>query len=231
MKRTSLRKKGDRSVVLKRQKTSHRIAKPLEPIPIELLLDIFNLSPTLSAWRALLGFKEFALWSLSDEAKQISDVMFTIKTVKADGYETRKGRLLHSLNDEPAFVYRKSYESSYDIIIRWYRNGKTHRLNDLPALIKSHNNRETEYLFAIDGKCHREYDKPARYIISGPYKENEIPEPRSGEDEVFYFKNGYLHRDGGLPAVFRKNGCIKSYEYWSEGKLLKICDVSTVSFL
>jgi len=69
----------------------------------------------------------------------------------------------------------------------WYKNGKLHRDNDLPAAIWK-DGRQAWYK---DGKQHRDNDLPAMINFNGT--------------KVWY-KNGKPHRDNDLPALIAIDG-------------------------
>ena len=78
----------------------------------------------------------------------------------------------------------------------WYKNGRVHRDNDLPAEIY---NNGTQYWFQ-NGLCHRENDLPAIIYLNGTQK---------------WYKNGLRHRDNYLPAIIYSSG---SQEWYKNGK-------------
>ena len=73
----------------------------------------------------------------------------------------------------------------------WYKNGLQHRDNDLPAVIEANG----DLYWYINGKCHRDNDLPAVIYTDGTKK---------------WFKNGLRHRDNDLPAIICTNG----YQFW-----------------
>jgi len=75
----------------------------------------------------------------------------------------------------------------------WYKNGKLHRDNDLPAVIQT-NGIQRWYK---NGQSHRDNDLPA--IIS--------PNGYQG-----WYKHDELHRDNDLPAVIETNGTQEWYK-------------------
>lgn len=99
--------------------------------------------------------------------------------------------LLHSLNDIP---FRELVSES------WYRHGKLHRDNDLPAMIFTDGSCE----WYKDDKLHRDNDMPALIYSTGT---NE------------WYRDGKLHRDNDLPAsIIHANG----YKaYYHDGKRYK----------
>jgi hypothetical protein len=64
----------------------------------------------------------------------------------------------------------------------WFRNGKLHRENDLPAVIHFDGTQK----WYLDGKLHRDNDLPAIMDANG---------------NQAWFQNGELHRDNDLPAI------------------------------
>ena len=82
----------------------------------------------------------------------------------------------------------------------WYKNGKRHRENDLPAIELKNGDK---YWFKND-KRHRENDLPAIEYSNGT---------------KYWYKNGERHRDNDKPAIELKNG----NKFWHKnGKLLKV---------
>jgi hypothetical protein len=145
--------------------------------------------------------------------------------------------LLHSYDDEPAFVSGNRREWYWNGLLhrdgdlpavviegtaeRWYRYGKSHRDGDLPAHIA-----ENYQEWNKDGNIHREGDLPA--IIDGTcsswYKNNRLH--RDGDlpavldvqaDMYMWFKNGLRHRDGYEPAVIKG----LRHEYWEDGVFIR----------
>jgi antitoxin component YwqK of YwqJK toxin-antitoxin module len=107
----------------------------------------------------------------------------------------------------------------------WYKNGKLHRDNDLPAIIyKLFQDEEEQYWFK-NGKLHRDNDLPA--IISsigyqGWYKngeihrDNDLPAVIHQDGHQYWYKNGKLHREHNLPAEISSNG---NQCWYKNGKL------------
>jgi len=95
---------------------------------------------------------------------------------------------LHSLNDKPAVecIHSDTSQCSFFCSKEWYKHGKRHRENDLPALVYpgGHEN------WYWNGKLHRENDKPA-VIINGTKE---------------WYTNGQRHREQDLPAIERDDG-------------------------
>lgn len=138
-----------------------------------------------------------------------------------DGVEWRANGVYHRDGDEPARVFDNGRRE-------WWVNGKLHRDpgaegESKPALITETGNK----LYYKNGISHRDGDKPAVEYANG-YREwwvegqlHRDPGP-DGEDrpacitqdgDLYYYKNGVIHRDGDKPAVissvgqnWRKNG-------------------------
>jgi antitoxin component YwqK of YwqJK toxin-antitoxin module len=79
----------------------------------------------------------------------------------------------------------------------WYKNGKLHRDNDLPALIY----KDGDKLWYKNDKLHRDNDLPSIILING---------------DKFWYKNGNSQRDGDLPAIILSDGS----EYWCKNDKL-----------
>jgi len=102
--------------------------------------------------------------------------------------------------------------TKYEVIIdeydekKWYRNGKTHRDDDLPAVERS-NGYKAWYK---NGKLHRDGDLPAVSWSDGSKS---------------WWKNGNRHRDGDLPAIVQTNG---AKEWWKNNKKHRDGDLPAV---
>jgi len=68
----------------------------------------------------------------------------------------------------------------------WLKDGKRHRLFDLPSYERKNN----LMTWAIDGKRHRDWDLPAFISLNG----------RGGYNSIRWYKNDELHRDTDEPA-------------------------------
>jgi hypothetical protein len=90
----------------------------------------------------------------------------------------------------------------------WYKNGKIHRDNDLPAIVKSSGYRE----WWIEGSQHRDNDLPAIVHPNG--------------DEEWWFNNE-RHRDNDLPAIVRVCGTLMWFRH---GTLHRNNDYPVVMF-
>ena len=78
----------------------------------------------------------------------------------------------------------------------YYKNGKFHRDNDLPAIEYANGGK----IYYKNGKLHRDNGLPAIEYSNGT---------------KHYYKNGKIHRDNGLPAVEYASG---RKEYWYNDK-------------
>lgn len=124
-------------------------------------------------------------------------------------YLDKNCTVLHSFDDNPSCKSRNKSE--------WYRNGKLHRENDLPArLITDDNEQPTLEAYFYNGKFHRENDEPA-YIVTNCYKiwynHGDIQHILWNDGAEKWFKNGLLHREGGLPALIHADGTNEYFEY------------------
>jgi antitoxin component YwqK of YwqJK toxin-antitoxin module len=99
----------------------------------------------------------------------------------------------------------------------WYKNGKLHRDNDLPAIIFS-NGYQGWYK---NGKLHRDNDLPAAISSDGDHywyqngnlhRDNDLPATIYSNGEQCWYKNGERHRDNDLPAVIQINGTQRWYK-------------------
>ena len=98
----------------------------------------------------------------------------------------------------------------------WYKNGKRHRDNDLPAIISS----GTQEWFK-KGKRHRNNDLPAVIYQSGNqcwykngkiHRDNDLPAEIETNGTQRWYKNHNLHRDNDLPAIILADGTQKWYK-------------------
>jgi hypothetical protein len=81
-------------------------------------------------------------------------------------------------------------------IVAHYLDGKLHREGDKPAVIERKQMNE----YWLHGELHREGDKPAVIWANGT---------------VEHYQRGRKHRDGDKPAVIYLNGDV---QYWLHGK-------------
>ena len=95
-------------------------------------------------------------------------------------------------------IHTKYYVKETNYGKFWYRNGKEHRDDDLPAV---ENPNGTKFWWK-NGERHRDGDLPAVVKADGTKS---------------WWKNGLRHRDGDLPAIIWANG---AKEWWKNGKLL-----------
>jgi antitoxin component YwqK of YwqJK toxin-antitoxin module len=75
----------------------------------------------------------------------------------------------------------------------WFKNGKRHRDNDLPAVIFPNG---AQYWYQ-NGEIHRDNDLPAIIKANG---------------NQYWYKNGLKHRDNDLPAIIRTDGTQEWYK-------------------
>lgn len=128
---------------------------------------------------------------------------------------------LHSFNDKPAIITKDGYKY-------WYKNGRRHRDNDLPAVVDNKNNDYKACGYKewwIDGIRHRGFDRPAFifydvkiWIVNGKrHRENDLPaliEP----GKLSWFKNNKLSREAGKPVIVNMSEKRASF---INGKILK----------
>ena len=97
----------------------------------------------------------------------------------------------------------------------WYRDGKLHRDNDLPAMIRALGTQK----WYKDGKLHREGDLPAVIWANGTqnwykygkqHRDGDLPAEIWSNGTQVWCKDGKCHRDGDLPAGIGANGT----QYW-----------------
>jgi antitoxin component YwqK of YwqJK toxin-antitoxin module len=127
---------------------------------------------------------------------------------------TYRNGLLHSYQDEPAIV---ADNGTYKV---WYKQGKIHRDNDLPAITRN----EVYQEWYRDGKLHRDNDLPAivgtnlrEWYRNGElHRDGDEPALIDGEIRQWY-KNGELHRDGDEPALI--DGPLR--EWYKNGVFIK----------
>jgi antitoxin component YwqK of YwqJK toxin-antitoxin module len=99
----------------------------------------------------------------------------------------------------------------------WYKNGKLHHDNDLPAIIYE----DGEKRWYKNGQIHRENDLPAVICPYGYqvwykngefHRENDFPAIILPDGTQYWYKNGLLHRDNDLPAIICLNGPQEWYQ-------------------
>ena len=91
------------------------------------------------------------------------------------------------------FDSKYTFYSGPATLKNWFKDGRRHRDNDLPAVIDLGNYR----MWFKDGKRHRGDDKPAIEYENG---------------RKVWFKNDNRHRDGGKPAVEYPDGTKEWYK-------------------
>jgi len=101
----------------------------------------------------------------------------------------------------------------------WLKNGKLHRDNDLPAIIKA----DGEKLWYKNGKRHRDNDLPAAIWKDGTqvyykndrlHRDNDLPAVIYPDGTKEWYKNDKQHRDNDLPAIIYFDG---SKEWYKNG--------------
>ena len=100
----------------------------------------------------------------------------------------------------------------------WFQNGKCHRDNDLPAIIYSN---ENKYWYK-DGNIHRDNDLPAIiYAVNGNqywykdgniHRDNDLPAIITSDGDQYWYQNGLRHRNNDLPAITSENGNLFWYK-------------------
>lgn len=116
----------------------------------------------------------------------MTQIQKTIISNTEDGIRCVYLAKLNSVNDKPAILYPNG--DSY-----WYKEGKIHRDNDMPAVVTY--NAE---MWLQDNKHHRDNDLPAIIFKEGSQK---------------WYHHGKRHRDTG-PAIIKING---DKEFWKNG--------------
>jgi hypothetical protein len=122
--------------------------------------------------------------------------------------------MVHSINDHPAIIlFNKNHSATIcidyikytasDIRSRsWYKYGKMHRDDDLPAYTNQFFTKWYQY-----GNIHRDNDRPAIIRIS----------PKNNCNSVIYiyywFQHGEKHRDNDRPAMVFSNGVQKWFQH------------------
>lgn len=97
----------------------------------------------------------------------------------------------------------------------WYQNDQLHRDNDLPAIIQN-----GDQLWYKHGVIHRDNDLPA-FVWANGYQG--------------WYQDGLLHRENGLPAIIYMNGTKKrwyylGYNYWDNSYSLFCNIIQWISF-
>jgi hypothetical protein len=111
----------------------------------------------------------------------------------------------------------------------WYKNGKYHRDNDLPAIIQSNGDK---YWYK-DGLMHRDNDLPAVVLSNGNkfwyqygkyHRDNDLPAIALLNGNQHWYQNGKLHRENNMPAVIWPDG---TQFYYKNGMF---CNRSNIYF-
>lgn len=104
----------------------------------------------------------------------------------------------------------------YDDII-WYKDGKYHRDNDLPA----YEEKEGTQAWYVHGKLHRENDSPAIIRANGTkewffnnvhHRDNNLPAIEYADGDKVWYVHGKLHRENGPAYESEEEG----NEWWIE---------------
>ena len=119
-------------------------------------------------------------------------------------------------------IYLKLMEITIEIDDRilWFKNGKLHRDDDLPAVLWLDGTRA----WYQNGETHRDNDKPAFINPWGDqhwyqnglrHRENDLPASIYVYGQTIWYFNGQKHRENNLPAVIYFNG---DKEWWYHDK-------------
>jgi hypothetical protein len=135
-------------------------------------------------------------------AERISDPIRLISTIS---------RLQRNPPDIPEYtlaITENENDIKEDIV--WYKNGKIHRRDDLPAIITTYMNGKIEFTWYKDGVIHRDNGLPAKissdlsatWYIDGEIKNAEPNMPAIvTPDSISYFNDGILSSNNPeLPA-------------------------------
>jgi hypothetical protein len=113
---------------------------------------------------------------------------------------------------------------------RWYLNGKLHRDDDEPAMLRYPHIFSGIYLSGKQvwykhGNCHRDGDEPAEIYSDGTkkwykdgakHRDNDLPAEIYSDGTKKWYKDGIKHRDNDLPAEIYSDGTQLWYQH---GKL------------
>lgn len=101
------------------------------------------------------------LWHSHGELSRAGNLPPVINTSNGTIYETHNERgQRHSYNGMPAYINNREY--SDEIWVRWYSEGYLHREQNLPAVIVIRDGKVTEEIFYKNGKPHRNNGLPAQ---------------------------------------------------------------------
>jgi hypothetical protein len=165
---------------------------------LDILMEIASYSDDVW-YKMTIANDEFALYSRGIAGIKMFRLLFTKDS--GNGHYA-KGTyvfgLLNSIEDEPAVV---SAIGSF-----WYKNGKYHRDNDLPAIVFKSGTQK----WYKDGQLHRDCDMPACIYSDGSFH---------------YYINGKRHRINDC-AIIRMNGKNKC---WGDDIFIKkSMDITTI---
>jgi hypothetical protein len=120
-----------------------------------------------------------------------------------------------------------------DDVIVWYRDGKIHRDDDLPAMVSE----DGSQAWYIDGELHREDDKPAIIRENGDTewywngrlnREDDKPAVEKTNGEKAWYIDGFRHRDGDNPAVIWYENGLENRAWYRGGVLHRDDDKPSV---
>lgn len=151
--------------------------------------DPFDYNGTwVSSYQKIVDYRDVFIWHRAFADHKM--VMFY-----RDGVTDREWDLpavTHRFNGEIFIDFPKVMTNQ-----EWYQNGKIHRDNDLPAVIRPMSYKQ----WFQHGDIHRDNDKPAAIWTNG---------------RTEWYKHGKLHRENDLPAVILNNGT----QEWHKNGLL-----------
>jgi hypothetical protein len=173
---------------------------------MDLILDILIeiASYDEDVWyKMTIANDEFALYSRGIAGIKMFRLLFT-KDSGSDAYinGTYIFGLLNSIEDEPGVI---TSSGSF-----WYKNGKYHRDNDLPAMVFKSGTQE----WYKNGEHHRDNDMPASIYFNGTqiwskngkhHRDNDMPAMIINNGTQIWCRNGKYHRDNG-PAIIYYDG-------------------------
>ena len=206
----------------------------MQELPLEIYVTIALTEPC--AWCALLAVSDFARWTMTSHARRMrrSFLRVVIDHKKIQYFLQNK---LHNFDDFPAVIHKKGLKNDLSnrnlakfnppqifsednmanrkiIKQEWFRNGKRHRDNDMPAIIYTDGSRE----WYKNGCRHRDNDAPAIIRANGRqewwqndklHRDNDRPAVIIPSGSKWWYKRGCRHRDDA-PAVI----CADGRQFW-----------------
>lgn len=111
--------------------------------------------------------------------------------------------------------------------VSWYKDGKLHRDNDLPAIVYD-NGDKAWWSNGVLVKVYNAHLAVTRYYAKTPphkdndfpivkallHRDDDLPAEEYNDGSKRWVRNGQLHRDGGKPAIEHASGC---KEWWVYG--------------